>query len=58
MEPIELTELMELRKNILIKHGAQGAYRAYRAKKEYAYWALSIKYGAYRAYKAEKEYTY
>ncbi len=40
-----LTELMELRKNMLIEYGAHGAYRAYRAEKEYAY-------------RVEKEYTY
>jgi len=37
MEPIELTELMKLRKNMLIEHGAHGAHRAYGAEKEYAY---------------------
>ena len=36
-KPIELTELIELRKNILIEHGAHGAYRAYRPETEYTY---------------------
>ncbi len=45
MEPIELTELIELRNNmlielrkiILIKRGAYRAYRAHGAEKEYTY---------------------
>jgi len=34
---MELTKLTELRKNMLMEHGAYGAYRAHGAKKEYAY---------------------
>ncbi len=34
---MELTELMELRKNMLMEYGAYGAHRAYGAEKEYAY---------------------
>jgi len=37
IEPIELTELMELRKNILIEYRAYGAHRAHGAEKEYTY---------------------
>jgi len=37
MEPMELTELMELRKNMLMEHGADVAHRAHGAEKEYAY---------------------
>ncbi len=36
---MELTELMELRKNMLVEHGA---YRAYRAEKENTHGAWSL----------------
>ncbi len=42
MEPMELTELIERRKNILIEYRAYGAYRAHGAEKKYARRAWSL----------------
>jgi len=58
MEPIELTELIELRKNILTKYWVLSIELTELIKLRKN---ILIKYGAYRAYRAyraKKEYAY